>query len=54
MTTTITALTRYPIKGLSGQELKSVKLERGTGFPCDRQFGFARPNSGFDPDSPKP
>ena len=50
----IDALTRFPVKGLSGQALKSVTLESGEGFPCDRQFGFARPNSGFDPNDPKP
>ena len=50
----ISALTRYPVKGLSGQLLDDVTLECGQGFPCDRQFGFARPNSGFDPANPKP
>ena len=50
----IDALARFPVKGLSGQPLKSVSLESGQGFPCDRQFGFARPNSGFDPNDPQP
>lgn len=50
----ISALTRYPVKGLSGQLLDSVSLKQGQGFPCDRQFGFARPNSGFDPLNPEP
>lgn len=54
MTTKIETLTRYPVKGLSGQSLENVQLVAGQGFPCDRQFGFARPNSGFDPDNPKP
>ncbi len=54
MTITINALTRYPVKGMSGQTLESVQLETGKGFPCDRLFGFARPNSGFDPANPKP
>lgn len=54
MATTIDALTRYPVKGLSGEILNSVELKAGQGFPGDRQFGFARPNSGFDPDNPKP
>ena len=51
---TIDALTRFPVKGLSGESLESVLLESGKGFPCDRQFGFARANSGFDPNDPKP
>jgi len=54
MTITINALFRFPVKGLSGQVLDSVSLEAGKGFPRDRQFGFARPNSGFDPGNPKP
>ncbi|MFK8078255.1 MAG: MOSC domain-containing protein [Granulosicoccus sp.] len=54
MATTVSALTRYPVKGLSGQQLESVTLNAGQGFPADRQFGFARPNSGFDPANPKP
>ena len=54
MVTTVDALTRYPVKGLSGESLDSVQLLSGHGFPGDRQFGFARPNSGFDPDKPAP
>ena len=50
----INSLTRFPVKGLSGQLLNSVSLQAGQGFPGDRQFGFARPNSGFDPLNPKP
>ena len=54
MDTTVSTLTRYPIKGLSGQILHSVQLEAGKGFPNDRKFGFARPKSGFDPQNPRP
>ncbi|MGQ7845176.1 MOSC domain-containing protein [Granulosicoccus sp. 3-233] len=54
MAVKIAALTRFPIKGLSGQTLETVTLEPGQGFPGDRRFGFARPNSGFDPADPKP
>jgi len=54
MATTISTLTRFPVKGLSGQVLEQVTLVAGQGFPGDRQFGFARPNSGFDPAHPKP
>jgi len=54
MPITISALTRFPVKGLSGQLLDNVPLEVGQGFPGDRQFGFARPDSGFDPQDPKP
>lgn len=54
MATVIDSLRRFPVKGLSGETLDSVTLEAGHGFPYDRQFGFARPGSGFDPALPKP
>ena len=54
MTTKIDTLIRYPVKGLSGESLNTVQLAPGQGFPCDRHFGFARPNSGFDPNNPEP
>jgi len=54
MSISVHALTRYPVKGLSGQALESVQLNVGQGFPGDRRFGFARPDSGFDPLNPKP
>lgn len=53
-TGTITDLFHYPVKGLSAQRLDRVELAPGQGFPLDRAFGFARPNSGFDPDNPRP
>jgi uncharacterized protein YcbX len=51
---TIEILSHYPIKGLSGQALPQVVLSKGNGFPLDRAFGFARPNSGFEPANPVP
>lgn len=54
MVAKIDTLTRFPVKGLSGQVLEEVELTEGKGFPNDRQFGFARPNSGFNPLEPKP
>jgi len=51
---TIEVLSYYPIKGLCGQMLSQVALCKGKGFPLDRAFGFARPNSGFDPANPVP
>lgn len=50
----VETLTYYPIKGLNGQSISVVKLKPGHGFPFDREFGFARPNSGFDRANPKP
>jgi uncharacterized protein YcbX len=50
----IDSLYHYPIKGLSPQALASVVLNAGEGFPFDRNFGFARHDSGFDPAQPLP
>lgn len=50
----IAELFHFPVKGLSGQALKKVSLRQGEGFPCDRVFGLARADSGFDPDAPRP
>lgn len=54
MTGKIQNLFHYPIKGLSAQSLDVVELHPGQGFPMDRAFGFARPDSGFDPKNPTP
>lgn len=50
----VRSLYRYPIKGLSAEPLYDVALTKGTGFPRDRAYGFARADSGFDPNNPKP
>lgn len=54
MNGTIDALYRFPVKGLSGEALDSVALEPGAGFPHDREWGFLRPDSTFDPEHPEP
>jgi len=48
------SLFTYPIKGLSPEPLDAVQLVAGEGFPGDRLFGFAKADSGFDPDNPRP
>lgn len=53
-TATVRMLSTYPIKGLSPQSLDKVTLTAGSAFPGDRMFGFARANSGFDPENPRP
>ena len=50
----ITRLSRFPVKGLSAEPLTSLTLSAGEGVPGDRLFGFARFNSGFDPEHPRP
>ncbi len=54
MSSYVENLYHYPIKGLTAQPLQKVALTKGQGFPLDRAFGFARPESGFDPNDPKP
>jgi len=50
----IARIRRFPVKGLTGESLESVLLQQADGIPGDRLFGFARFNSGFDPDNPEP
>ena len=48
----IKQITKYPIKGLSGQNLESVFLEQNQVLPGDREFAFARYNVKFNPEEP--
>ncbi len=50
----IEELFTFPIKGLSPVAHQHIELQAGEGFPGDRLFGFAKGNSGFDPNNPKP
>lgn len=50
----IVALTRFPVKGMTGEPMDRFDLAAGAGVPGDRCWGFARPGSGFDPDDPRP
>ncbi|WP_299286106.1 MOSC domain-containing protein [uncultured Tateyamaria sp.] len=50
----VDGLFRYPVKGLSAQNLDALTLALGEGVPGDRAYGFARHNSGFDPQNPRP
>lgn len=51
---TLEKLSRFPVKGLSAEDLDSIELTAGEGIPGDRLHGFARYNSGFDPEKPQP
>jgi len=51
---TIKRLNRFPIKGMTAEPLTSVTLSAGEGIPGDRLYGFARYNSGFNPENPQP
>jgi len=49
----VTALYRYPVKGLSAEALETVSLSAGQGFPLDRAYAFALEKTEFDPAAPK-
>ena len=45
-------ITRYPVKGLSPEQMAEVELTPGAGVPQDRRFAFAQGDSPFDPAAP--
>lgn len=49
---TVTALHRYPVKGLSPEPLTAAALTAGNYFPGDRLFAVENGPSGFDPAAP--
>lgn len=51
-TTTITALWRWPVKGLGGQPLNQVSVTAGALFPFDRAFAIENGTSDFDAANP--
>lgn len=53
MTARLAAITRFPIKGLSGESLDTVRLISGEHMPGDRRFAIENGPSGFDPRKPE-
>jgi uncharacterized protein YcbX len=51
--TTITAIYRYPVKGLSAEKLECVPLTAGECLPHDRRFAIALGTTLFDPGHPQ-
>lgn len=51
--TTVAALHRHPVKGLSPEVMAEAALEVGGYFPGDRLFAFENGPSGFDPADPQ-
>ena len=45
-------ITRYPIKGLSGENINKILLEENQVLPGDREFAFARSHVSFDENNP--
>jgi uncharacterized protein len=52
MTATVTAIYRYPVKGLSPEKLDRVALLPGECLPHDRRFAIALASAPFDPERP--
>lgn len=48
----VSAIYRYPVKGLSPQKLEQVKLSVGATLPADRLYAIENGPSGFDPAAP--
>jgi uncharacterized protein YcbX len=53
MSMTVTAIYRYPVKGLSAEPLPRVRLAPGECLPHDRRFAVALPSTRFDPEQPE-
>ncbi len=53
MSVAISAIYRYPVKGLNGESLDSVQLSAGEGLPHDRRFALAHASSQFDRTNPQ-
>jgi hypothetical protein len=48
----ITAIYRYPVKGLTPEPLAHTQLSAGATIPCDRLYAIENGPSGFDPTNP--
>src|ERR1700758_1851371 len=53
MAGTIDAIYRYPVKGLSAEEMDRVVLTPGECLPHDRRFAIALGSTRFDPEHPE-
>jgi len=49
----IAGIYRYPVKGLTPEQLTRVTLQPGQTLPADRSFAIENGPSGFDPTEPK-
>ena len=45
-------IVRYPIKGLSGENLENITLEKNQVLPGDREFAFSRSHVTYDRNNP--
>jgi len=54
MPTTVQRICRYPVKGLSPENLEQTELIPGEGLPGDRRYAIALSTTRFDPAAPQP
>lgn len=50
----VTALYRYPVKGLSAEPLAAMTLRQANGLAFDREYALALGSTAFDPARPRP
>lgn len=53
MPATLARICRYPVKGLTAEDIESIDLEAGRAMPEDRRFGIAHASAGIDPTRPE-
>ena len=53
MPLTLSSIVRYPVKGLSPEELAYVELSAGRGLPGDRRWALAHGAAAIDPEAPR-
>jgi uncharacterized protein YcbX len=53
MVGTVTAIYRYPVKGLSAERMDRVALMPGQCLPHDRRFAIALGSTRFNPQRPE-
>lgn len=47
-------ISRYPVKGLSAEDMPEVSVASGRGLPGDREFALALADTEFDESNPRP
>ena len=52
MPATVSGLYRFPVKGLSAEEMQAVDLKLNEGMPDDRRFALAHGSTQFDRNNP--
>jgi hypothetical protein len=51
---TLERISRYPVKGLSAENLSEIEMTSGRGVASDRTFALALADTEFDDENPRP